>query len=76
MKSGFLAYVDAPITYPSGYTRIVFNTVKYDEGENYDASSGIYTAPHTAYYLIDVQIYGNGGKADYILEVNSNYISN
>ncbi len=75
MKSGFLAYLNEPITELPDYTKIVFDTVKYNEGDNYNASSGIYTAPHTAYYLIDVQIYGNGGKADYLLDVNCKYMS-
>ena len=58
----------------SSETPVVFDMVKYNEAGMYNPVNGIYTTPTTAYYLIDVHLYSDGGKADYKLLLNGIYL--
>ena len=45
-------------TYSDLHDYITFDTEVYDDGDNYDPSTGIYTVPYDGYYLIHARVYG------------------
>lgn len=54
-----------------GFNTVVFGTVEYQDGSDYDASTGIYTAPAEGLYHFDVGIeLGNGGRR--LVQINKN----
>lgn len=64
------AYVSANVAIANGAT-VIFNTKILDVGTNYNASTGVFTAPTTGKYLIMVTTACNfttGGS--YALEIN------
>lgn len=51
------AYLSAPqMIVSSTPTPVVFNTVVYDDNESYDPDNGIYQAPNTGRYRVNIQL--------------------
>ncbi len=64
-SAGFLAFLATDLTGRTSsdlFDYITFDTEVYDDGDNYDPSTGIYTVPHDGFYLIHVRVYGKASN--------------
>ena len=63
--------------HPSYGQRLIFAQVRYNIGNGYNVTSGIFTAPEAGLYLFSLQIcvYGmNGGISYMVVDTSSNVI--
>jgi hypothetical protein len=64
--SCFNAYLSSPksnVTGDGTSYQVIFDTVLFDNNSDYDASTGIFTAPVTGKYLFTVTVLGQGEVA-------------
>ena len=54
---------------------IPFDAVEYDENNNYDPSTGVYTVPFSGKYLVQSRLYVKSGDADHFINVNGKHVA-
>ncbi len=72
-SAGFLAYLTTDT--PGGNAVIVFDKEEYDDNDNYDSTTGVYTVPHNGTYLIQARVYGLDVSATHLIRVSFLYNS-
>ena len=68
-RDGFLAYLSYNIE-GNTVSYIPFNRVEYNDGNNYNPASGIYTVPRDGFYLVHARVYGHDNMASHYIKVN------
>ena len=54
---------------------IIFDREKYDYGNNYNTSTGIYTVPYNGLYLIHARVYGTDKDAGHSITVDGDAVT-
>ncbi len=67
---GFLAFLSADVTAPSGTNPIIFDTEVYDYGNNYNMATGLYTVPRDGLFLMHARVYGKDKHATHQITVD------
>ena len=73
-SAGFLSYLSSDM---SSYNvdSIPFDKVEYDEYNNYEPSTGVYTVPFSGKYLVQARLYVKSGDADHFINVNGKHVA-
>ena len=74
-SAGFLAYLSADVEVESTNDPILFDREKYDYGDNYNPSTGIYTVPYDGQYEIHVRVNGLDFDACHMIRVDGNQVT-
>ncbi len=57
------------------YIPLVFDAEKYDYGNNYNMTTGVYTVPYGGLYLIHARVYGANKIASHHILVDGDYVT-
>ena len=71
-SAGFLAYLTYDVD-GNAVTDIPFDTEAYDDGDNYNPSTGIYTVPYDGLYLIHARVLSSAYNAAHWVKVDGVY---
>ncbi len=74
-SAGFLASLSHAVEATYDEAPIVFDKEKYDYGNNYNTTTGVYTVPYDGLYLIHARVYGLDNQASHYIQVNGDAVT-